>query len=459
MVASVLAGCRHLEADELGSLKLEPRAQPLGFRECLMVPLAVLNPDVLTLLLQAGSEILGAPEARKLAAQAEQNAQRRHEESKSAADARHQELLTIGKEQLETLASDLELQTEQLEMSREGLRLQQRIAAQQDAHFSIQTKQAWAIFRQTPEGQYYRAWETAAFQLLGVVSARDKALSEALSTEAGRLNAELRDAVFAEPEIQEESLIELKEVSQPEVPDQSSCMKPTERARRAIRNATAVGLTLVVILFGVVGFAVASGMSVLYSWLADKTAPSWALLLSWWGWVLLILGVMVTWAVLLAIVTRGHDEREFDRDQFVIAEASYAKLLRAYRDAQERNALIAKKNAEISDSLARSRAEREAVRRMFELRVAAMQNELAAVQEFDWMENPEQGRAAIKEIIQTAARGRIEHPEPAELPRLELPRLRPASDGPTPNLVIVLQRLNTDGPEDNPIGGEAFIGQ
>ncbi len=398
-----------------------------------MIPIPPVTPDVLGLLLDAASKVLSGPEARNMAEAKERNDQRRHDASEASSDRRHAASLAMAKDQLEALSRTLAAQAQQLEMGKEGLRLQQQIEARQNEQFSIQTKQAWALFRQTPEGRYYRVWEKAAFDLLGVVSARDKALQETLRTESARLSQQIEKTELSPEPPTVPALVVIEASPQPTPPNPDSYRKMTPRAERASNRSMiifAVGSLILIVLLLV---ALTSGVAVIYSLISGQPTPQWAAVLPWWGWIVTILATFFGFIVGSVVYgqVNGEDEREPNPEAYQRALAKHHEEYAAWQQAEVARLEANRVHESTLREVERSRATFQQTQRNHDLLIAARRNELAQLFDFDWMLDPKQGRAAIGEIIYTAARGRIEHPEPDELPVLTLPSIRNAEDGPT----------------------------
>ena len=402
-------------------------------RSRLVIPIPPVTPDVLALLLDAASKVLSGPEARNIAEAKERNDQRRHDASEASSDSRHAASLAMGKDQLETLSRTLAIQAEQLEMGKEGLRLQQQIEARQNEQFSIQTKQAWALFRQTPEGLYYRAWEKAAFELLGVVSARDKALQAILRTESARLSQQIETTELPPEPPTTPALVVIEASAEPTPPDPDSYRKMTPRAVRASNRSMmilGVGFLLLIVLLLA---ALTSGVAVIYSLISGQPTPQWATVLPWWGWIVTILATFVGFIVGSAVYgqVNGEHEREPNHEAHQQALAKHEEEYAAWQRSEVARLEANRLHESTLREVEQSRATFQQAKRNHDLVIAARRNQLAQLFDFDWMLDPKHGRAAIDEIIFTAARGRIEHPEPDELPVLALPSMKNAADGPT----------------------------
>jgi len=339
----------------------------------------------------------------------------------------------MGKDQLEALSRTLAIQAQQLEMGKEGFQLQQQIEARQNEQFSIQTKQAWALFRQTPEGGYYRVWEKAAFDLLGVVSARDRALQEILRTESARLWQQIEEMEPPSEPPTAPSLVVIEASAQPTPPDRDSYRRKTPRAARASNRSMmilGVGFLLLIVLLLV---ALASGVAVMYSLISGQPTPQWATMLPWWGWIVAILATLVGFFVgaIAYGQVNGEHETEPNHEAYQRALAKHEEEYAAWQQTELARLEANRAHESTLREVERSRATFQQAQQNHDLMIAARRNEFAQLIDFDWMLDPKQGRSAISEIIYTAARGRIEHPEPDELPVLTLPCMKNAADGPT----------------------------
>lgn len=360
------------------------------------------------------------------------------EESEVAADRRHGETVAQRAEHAaalrERLESLIQLGGLQTEIETQTHELIRQFCLRQEARWTVQDKQAWAMFRQTPDGVYYRDWERSAATLVSFVASRDEllqnAMEQCIQSAQGIAVDPAPDPPGDEPEPPE--LVP--------VPDQ-----PLQPRKELYRDLpwwlvplgilfwgpffSRVGLIITSVIVasfmisGLVGSIAGRAFSTHLPWLG------WGEYLPWWGWLLTTsLGVAIWFGCALLLISLEQRVGRFDGSAFNRALRAYEEKLHNREQAQKENQLLEDQYAMIAaeyrrkvDSYEKYLARYSDVTHRARVAAEELQRNLSGV---DWMAHPELDRQRLVVIAEILDRGRTIHPDPEDLPSLRVPETR-----------------------------------